>query len=298
MTLRKFSIGAAVALAMLGAGPVNAADLDPALEDPVQDISSLPVANVVFGSGWYVRGDFGGAQLYKANPFNAGNPTVNGPSAPTVSYQPSHDLSFVGGVGGGYQFNSHFRADIVVDYHMPSHNNAYGAPFACINGYGPVQTTTTTNPATGAVTTSTSSTPTTGTCTGAFSARVQSYDALVNGYYDLGTWYNVTPYIGAGIGLSFGHYQASATYTQADNSSYNINVTNPASGQTYHIDYDRASSGTYYNFAYAAMAGIAFPIFDHTKVDIGYRYLNLGNILGTNVHEHEVRAGLRYMIDN
>jgi opacity protein-like surface antigen len=297
MTLRKFSFGAAVALAMLGTGPVNAADLDPALEDPVQDFSQMPVANVTFGSGWYVRGDFGGAQLYQANPFYKGTLSQNadstfGSSAPGITLRPSHELGYVGGVGGGYAFTSHLRADVVIDYHMPVHSNASGKPFRCINGYGPVQTVTT------FTTTTSSADPTYGSCTGAYQANLQSYDALVNGYYDLGTWYNVTPYIGAGVGLSFGHYQTSATYTQADGSSYNISITNPASNQTYNIDYDRNASHTYYNFAYALMAGFAFPIYAHTSVDIGYRYLDLGTVLGTDLHEHEVRAGLRYMIDN
>ena len=302
MMLRKFSFGAAVALAMLGTGPVKAADLDPALEDPVQDISSMPVANVVFGSGWYVRGDFGGAQLYQANPFYKGILQNNGSTfssnAPGVTLRQSHELGYVGGVGGGYAFTSHLRADVVIDYHMPVHSNAYGASFRCINGYGPVQTATTTNPVTGVVSTTSTATPTSGTCTGAYQANLQSYDALVNGYYDLGTWYGVTPYVGAGVGLSFGHYQTSSAYTQADGSSYNISVTNPASGQTYAINYDRTSSHTYYNLAYALMAGFAFPIFDHAKIDIGYRFLDLGTVLGANLREHEVRAGLRYMIDN
>ena len=289
MMLRKFSFGAAVALAMLGTGPVKAADLDPALEDPVQDISSMPVANVVFGSGWYVRGDFGGVQLYQANPFYTGVLNVNsastfGSSAPGVTLKQSHELGYVGGIGGGYAFTSHLRADVVVDYQMPVHSNAYGKGFPCQNGFGPVVAGI--------------SNPTYGTCTGTYQANLNSYDALVNGYYDIGTWYGVTPYIGAGVGLSFGHYQTSSTYNQADGTSYNVTVTNPASGQTYSINYDRSSSHTYYNFAYALMAGVAFPIFDHTKVDIGYRFLDLGSVLGTNVREQQVRAGIRYSIDN
>ena len=36
----------------------------------------------------------------------------------------------------------------------------------------------------------------------------------------------------------------------------------------------------------------------HGKVDIGYRYLNDGKVEGLNVNYQEVRAGLRYMIDN
>ena len=46
------------------------------------------------------------------------------------------------------------------------------------------------------------------------------------------------------------------------------------------------------------MAGFAVQVFDHTKVDIGYRYLSQGRVLGTNLTTNEVRAGIRYSIDN
>ena len=34
-------------------------------------------------------------------------------------------------------------------------------------------------------------------------AKIQATTALFNGYLDLGTWYHVTPYIGAGVGAAF-----------------------------------------------------------------------------------------------
>ena len=99
--------------------------------------------------------------------------------------------------------------------------------------------------------------------------------------------------------MSFGHYQTSSTYTQSDGSSYDISVTNPASSAVYSLYFDaRTASGTYYNPAFAGMGGVAIGIYDHVKLDVGYRYLNLGTILGKNVGTQEVRAGLRYMIDN
>ncbi len=293
MMLRKFSFGAAVALAMLGTGPVKAADLDPALEDPVQEIPSLPVSNVVFGSGWYVRGDFGGVQLYQANPFFKGSATGD---APGVTLKQSHELGYIGDIGGGYAFTPYIRSDVTLDYHMPSHSSTYGAPFRCVNGYGPV--TSTTSVVAGVTTVTQSASPTYENCNGAYAANIQNYSALVNGYFDVGTWYGITPYIGAGAGLAFGHYTTSATYTQSDGTSYDLTITNPANNQSYHAYLDKTSSHTYYNFAYALMAGFSFPIFAHTKVDIGYRFLDLGSVLNTNVHLQEVRAGIRYMIDN
>ena len=294
MTIRSFLSSAAIVLAILGSGPVKAADLDPALEDPVQEIPSLPLSNVLFGSGWYVRGDFGGTQLLQASPATQGILSINPTStfhsyAPGINFTPSHEIGYTASVGGGYAFNKWIRADAVFDFLQPIHSSSYGKAFACQNGYGPVVTL-----ASG----STTAYPTYGTCNGIFQANLQSYSALVNGYIDLGTWYNVTPYVGAGVGLSFGHYQTSSSYFQADGSSYDIQVTNPASAATYSLYFDRTLSGNYYNPAFALVGGVAIGIYDHVKLDVGYRYLDLGDILGKNVHTQEVRAGFRYMIDN
>jgi opacity protein-like surface antigen len=48
------------------------------------------------------------------------------------------------------------------------------------------------------------------------------------------------------------------------------------------------------------MAGFSVDVFDHTKLDIGYRYLNQGSVPGGTgvLSSQEVRAGLRYMVDN
>ena len=294
MTIRSFLSSAAIAFAILGSGPVAAADLDPALEDPIQVMPSLPLSNVVFGTGWYVRGDFGGTQLLQVNPTSQGILSVNTANAfhsyaPGINFTPGHTIGYTASLGGGYSFNQWIRADVVVDYHQPIHSSTYGKGFPCQNGFGPVVTL-----ANGGTT----AYPTYGTCNGVYQANMQSYSALVNGYVDLGTWYNVTPYIGGGVGLSFGHYQTSSSYFQADGSSYNISVTNPASATAYSLYFDRTASANYYNPAFALMGGVAIGIFDHVKLDIGYRYLNLGTILGRNVGMQEVRAGFRYMIDN
>ncbi len=212
--------------------------------------------------------------------------------APTESIAQGNHVGYDASIGGGYQFNKWFRGDVVADFHQPvssSFSTASGA-IPCTTGI--FYTTT----AAGATVRNT----TNGECSGTYSGKLQSYDVLFNGYVDLGTWYHVTPYVGAGIGLSFGHYQTASTYTQFDGTPYNIYYTDPVTSETFHGDYDHHSSGTYYNFAYALMAGAAVDIYDHTKLDIGYRYINLGRISGVSstLYAHEVRAGVRYMIDD
>ena len=62
-----------------------------------------------------------------------------------------------------------------------------------------------------------------------------------------------------------------------------------------------------YQFAWAAMAGVAIAMTDHAQLDVGYRFLNLGSVTGLSavtgasvtqrVFVNELRAGVRYMID-
>jgi opacity protein-like surface antigen len=118
-------------------------------------------------------------------------------------------------------------------------------------------------------------------------AKIQSLTFLFNGYIDLGTWYRITPYIGAGAGpalVRVGSYQNSAP---------------PFAGSPSHSQW---------NFAYAGMAGIGWAITPNTMIDVGYRYLNVGNVNSPSdangsmtfksVGAHEVRVGLRWSFDD
>ena len=247
---------------------------------------------MVFGTGWYVRGDLGGVQLFKANPFAQRSIlNISSPSgyAATPSLERGHDLGYTADLGAGYSFNRWFRADVIFDFHQPLHTSTFSAPVHCQTGF----TAPAANGAGNLV-----SYPTYSSCYANNQARLRNYDGLVNGYLDLGTWYGATPYIGGGAGLGFGRAQASSNYYLPSGRPYDLKLANSVNGQSYRLSFDSAASAQYYNFAYAAMAGVAFQVFDHTKLDIGYRYLNQGHVLGTTLDEHEVRAGLRYMIDN
>ncbi len=281
-----FSVAGAVSIltfAALGSQSAAAADLDPALEDAPQ---IMPVSNVVFGSGWYVRGDFGGARLLQANPFNPGQLSVASiTTSQAIERGPriedSHRFGYVADLGAGYSFNPWFRADVVADFNEPVNSSVYGPSFQCQTGYRKVTFQ-----------------PRFGGCNGTFQADLQSYDVLLNGYIDLGTYYNiVTPYVGGGVGLSFGHDDTQSHFYDG-RGAYAITVTNPRTSRSTALNFDSSTSAQYYKPAFALMAGLAFQVYDHTKIDIGYRYLNLGTVLGTTIQKQEVRAGLRYMIDN
>jgi len=120
------------------------------------------------------------------------------------------------------------------------------------------------------------------------SAKIQSDTALFNAYLDLGTWYHITPYLGIGAG---------AAYTRV--SDYVSGGAPPFAGNA---DKDQ------WGFAWAAMAGVAFPLSHNMMLDVGYRYLNVGDVKTAsdafgamtfkNVAGHEVRVGLRWSFDD
>lgn len=82
--------------------------------------------------------------------------------------------------------------------------------------------------------------------------------------------------------------------------------TNPFTLGTYMANWDRAVSGTSLQFAYAFMGGLAYDVTNHIKIDLGYRWLNLGSIEGfgaygatikKDIGVHQARIGFRYVID-
>lgn len=118
-------------------------------------------------------------------------------------------------------------------------------------------------------------------------ARIQTMTALGNGYYDIGTWWGITPYIGAGAGVA-----------EVRTSDYHSVTTPPLSP---------VGSLARFNFAWAAMAGASYQLLPNVSVDAGYRFLNQGdakiaaNASGSlrldKLLSHEVRLGLRWSYD-
>jgi opacity protein-like surface antigen len=118
-------------------------------------------------------------------------------------------------------------------------------------------------------------------------ARLTAITTLVNGYFDLGTWWGLTPYIGAGIGFS---WMRPSEFVWA-----------------FPIPNVPVTAASTFDLAWAAMAGVSYPLGRNLLVDAGYRFLHigspkmnlggLGNIDLGDMSAHEVRVGLRYMVD-
>lgn len=126
---------------------------------------------------------------------------------------------------------------------------------------------------------------------------ITSYTLMFNAYKDLGTYGRFTPYVGAGIGVAY-HTMDSPYFTQAD-------------GVTQHPHFpERIAGNSDLSFAWALMAGVGYSLSERTTIDLGYRYIDLGEIESQGVTQsgggaypevrvediraHEVKLGLRY----
>lgn len=237
----------------------NAADLPPILHH------APPVPVEAFG-GWYLRGDIGMSnQSVDEAIFDFGRL----PAPTRVNrVQAGFDSAPIFGLGIGFQFNPWLRADITGEYRGKASFSAYEIVTAAGNTFGESNT-----------------------------AKKSEWVGLVNAYIDLGTWWCITPFVGAGIG--FAHNRIS------DFQDINV-VTN---GHNY------APDGTKWNFAWALHAGVAYKVTPGFTVELAYRYLNLGDaqtggpITGydgtyqgaayrfNNIDSHDLKLGVRWMLE-
>jgi len=205
----------------------HAADLLP--PPPPPPVYTPPA---VLGGNWYLRGDvgIGIADLRtKQSSFSTLVPS------PQFEQSSLDDTGFID-AGVGYRFNQFFRVDVTGEYRA-------AAQYSAIETYNQGFFST---PKTGQRNADT------------YRGNVRVVDGLVNGYVDAGTWYGVTPFIGAGVGVA------------------NINSGSVIdNGEGGGIGYSSSKSQT--NFAYAAMAGLDFQVTRNFVFEIGYRYLNAGN---------------------
>jgi opacity protein-like surface antigen len=233
----------------------KAADMAPPVYAPP------PVVQVETG-GWYLRGDIGlGTQTARRWQYNPNPPT----GITTATYQHTLSSTMFIGAGIGYAFNSWFRADATLEYRS-------GGRFTgrdILVGAQSYENVLTSN--------------------------MSSIVGLINGYVDLGTWWGITPYVGAGVG--FAHNRLSPTFDTG------VVVGVGASSGV-------INAGSRGNFAWALMAGLAWDVSATTKIELGYRYLNLGSFQSgapcglcttavrnyeiREVTAHDIKLGLRY----
>ncbi|NJL07653.1 MAG: porin family protein [Methylacidiphilales bacterium] len=246
--------------AALAPGAAWAADM-PALLEKAPIIED-------FG-GWYLRGDIGmtNQRLDRLHNVQMGLPHT---AVFEFLDEGGFDSGWLFGLGVGYQFNSWLRADLTGEYRGTT-------GFRALDRYD---------------------TAGNGTWDGAneHNATKSEWLFLANAYVDLGTWWHITPFIGAGIG---------AAEVSIDN--YNdVKVWGGGGGY--------AASHAQWNFAWALHAGLAYHVSPAFTVELAYRYLSLGdgktgdviNYDGTNwwynpttfhdITSHDVKFAVRWAL--
>jgi opacity protein-like surface antigen len=258
-------------LAIAGIIAVGAAGAASAADMPLPPAPAIPVAEPDYG-GWYLRGDVGyGMGEISAEPSTfAPGFVVPGFAQESVSIGNAAII----GAGFGYQFNSWFRTDVTGEWRSEqkyrayqSYSDAFG--FGCANGR----------------------------CGDAYSSNIQTSGLfMLNGYFDLGTWSSITPYVGAGIGTGYTRWGALTDVG-----------TDPAAA-----GFGIAASRSEWRLAWSLMAGASVAISPSVSLDVGYRYLDLGKMDSAPIlcggagacsnevqrvalSSHDVRIGLRWM---
>jgi opacity protein-like surface antigen len=127
-----------------------------------------------------------------------------------------------------------------------------------------------------------------------YHANLKSWLFMANAFVDLGTWNCFTPFVGAGIGTAWN--------TMADFTDIGIGTSGRGVG--------RGTSE--WHLAWALYAGVSYSVTKNFKVDLTYRYLDLGSFHDTidcfggcggggpltyelrNVHSHDIMLGFRW----
>ncbi|WP_246731424.1 outer membrane protein [Methylocapsa sp. S129] len=189
-------------------------------------------------SGWYLRGDVGMAlQTGSINTNISPNPLIGLPSDAFNSfYNTSLSAAALFDVGVGYQINNWLRFDVTGEYRG-------GSQFQTLEQVG---------------------IPSTSQQFGDFyRGNMSSVIGLVNGYVDIGTWYGMTPFVGAGVGF------ANNTLSGMTDTGFACGVGCSPSGGYF-------SDKSKMNFAWALMAGLDFNVTQNLKLELGYRFLDYG----------------------
>lgn len=133
--------------------------------------------------------------------------------------------------------------------------------------------------------------------TDAYSAGLSTALFMANGYVDLGTWRGITPFVGAGVGLA----------------AHNLHGLNDLGGGASSGGIGVAPDRSQTNFAWAVMAGLGFNVTNNLKMELGYRYVDMGDVTSNpiqcanpvgcfqethafHVASHDVRLGFRYLL--
>ena len=219
--------------------------------------------------GWYLRGDIG-FRNQKVERLN------NALDAGLTTHSQTHNFNTAGifGLGVGYKVNNWFRADITGEYR--GNSQYFGKDNITYPG---------------------------GVGTDTYHATKNEWVVLANAYVDLGTWWCMTPFIGAGVGGA----------RVAINGFTDQGIANNGAGAVAGLAY--GDNTAKWNLAWALHAGVAYKVSPNFTVELAYRYLDMGDGLtgdlrtfdGQNaivkpttfksITSHDLKLGVRWNFD-
>src|SRR5665213_47973 len=244
--MRSVKFFVAAGAASLLSSAAFAADMPSIMPPPPQPYYAPPPVED-FG-GWYLRGDIGFSNQ------RVGNIRKSDPLAYSQISSLQETTNFDSGgifdVGVGYRFNNWLRTDVTAQYRGSANfkgtdvfnASAFGVAYNGQDNY---------------------------------SASKSELLFLANAYVDLGTWWCITPFVGAGVGTS------RVTISGFSDNGVN-NLQQPAApaapfaGGPPVASSATASSGSQWNFAWALHAGLAYQISPNVTLELAYSYVDLG----------------------
>ena len=274
------------------------------------------------GTGWYFRMDSAVS--------NSLLPILSPTGIMTTGTELKGTYGF--GLGAGFKFNNLLRVDGTFEASSLQKSSISSTKLSdgvtniiCPNTLFTLLDTTV-NPTTGAATNLPLGyvwSQQTGTCTETRTATTRNMFAMTNAFVDLGTWWKITPYVGAGVGMARISTIGNDNFYSNDNgkqfqptwtpgvSTPNIWLTNTGAvlnpqptipNTTIPVstiispNWNKRFTTVQYNLAVSGMAGVAFDLTPNAKLDLGYRYLNYSDSK-VRRYSQDVRIGFRYMVD-
>jgi opacity protein-like surface antigen len=207
---------------------------DMAIAPPPMSYAPPPIED--FG-GWYLRGDIGFSNQNVNKVLDTNSAAYNNVAVTQTS---AFGTAGIFDVGAGYRFNNWFRVDATAQYR----GNSNFTGLDVVTGTGPNA---------GFV------------GTDSYTANKSELLFLANAYADLGTWWCITPFVGAGVGtarVSVGNFTDTGDF---------ITLV-PAQAHSFNY----AGGNSQWNFAWALHAGLAYKVSPGLTVELAYSYIDMG----------------------
>ena len=186
---------------------------------------------------WYLRGDVG-VGLLNFSEFDHSQTNAAFAWPPSwMIVQKDIQDTMIAGIGVGYEVNNWLRLDVTGEYRSKS-------MFKVTGSY-------------------TNFCPNSGVC---FDVDQGNYSAAVlmaNVYLDLGTWWCLTPYVGVGLGGAWNRISGIQDVGIIADGSVGFGLSNQDISQV--------------NLAWNVQAGLSYNVTNNVKLDLSWRFLNLGS---------------------